>query len=313
MNSHKTALVLSGGFAKGAAHLGMAMALEEKGIVPDIYVGTSIGSVIAMLLNIFDSPQKAADFYKKTAKELIWPHVLTFDLFGRGGLLDPADIVGVIAKKAGVQGFTFDDLKNDCSITSTDLNTGEQIVFGPKGGVLLTDAIEASIAVPGIFKPKQMNVSGKLRALSDGGILDSCPITLAAQAGADRIIAIDLGYCGQDRGDHNTKPAAEIMLQAFDLTQSFSHLAKNVHNNVFTSTPVSVRILNPLADIGPFDIGKTDSVINESYVFGKKLLSYFDSPDDFFSSWPALINSDTSIRARRMGDGDIVEAVRGRP
>jgi NTE family protein len=311
MGPHKTALVLSGGFARGAAHLGLAVALFEKDILPDIYIGTSIGSVIAVLLNIFDTPHDAMDFYLKTVKDFIWPHILGFELFSNGGILDPADIVGVIAKKAGVEGSTFDDLRKYCFITSTDLNSGGQIVFGPNDKILLTDAIEASIAVPGIFKPKKMILNGKSLALADGGILDSCPIVLAAKAGADRIIAIDLGYCGQNKGDHNDKPAAEILLQAFDLTQSFSHLAKNVHDVIFAEGQSSVRIINPAIDIGPFDIGKTEDVIKGSYEFGKTLLSYFDSAEAFFSQWPALIRSDDSIRVRKMADrGDIIEAVR---
>ena len=200
--SNKLALVLSGGFVKGAAHISIAEEMYNRGYVPDVFVGTSIGAVFAVMLGLYDDPVKVKELSLKFIKSHIWQQFLSFDIFSKAGLLESKQTVKLNAKEAGFMEKTFRDLKKLVYITATDLNTGKQIIFCKESNMLLTEALEASISFPVIFKPKKAKIGSKTMALADGCIRENCPISVAARiAGVERIIACDLGYCGQAKGD----------------------------------------------------------------------------------------------------------------
>jgi predicted acylesterase/phospholipase RssA len=160
------------------------------------------------------------------------------------------------------------------------LNSGKLVVFGGltpafghpsplRGegpGVRLTEALEAAISFPVIFKPKKLKIGGKVMALADGGIRENCPISVAAKIpGVKRIIACDLGYCGQLKGDFNKKSAVEVFMQCLELTTSFSQINRYINDDIFLRKNISVRIVNPgIFDVFPFDLKEIPSVMKRA-------------------------------------------------
>jgi len=288
--NNKLALVLSGGFVKGAAHISIAEEMYKRGYVPDVFVGTSIGAVFAILLALYDDPKIVREISLKFAKKHILPRLLSFDPFSRAGLLESKVAVELIAEEAGFTGLTFSDLKKPVYITATDLNSGKQIMFGSPdfiSSALLSEALEASISFPVIFKPKKVRIGDKTLALADGGIRENCPISVAGKIpGVKRIIACDLGYCGQMKGDFNKKNIADVFMQCLELTTSFSQINRYINDDVFLKNKIAVRIINPgIFDIYPFDLKEIPSIMDRAERTAQFIFSKFNKPDSFFKYW----------------------------
>ena len=270
--------------------------------MPDIFVGTSIGAIFSVLLGLYDDPKIVKEIALKFIKHHIWQQLLSFDMFSAAGLLESKETVKLIAKEAGFTGKTFSDLKKPVFITATDLNSGQLIVFGPspstssgrgvkgqgyRSDLTLTEALEASISFPVIFKPKKMGVGNKTLALADGGIRENCPISVAASIpGVKRIIASDLGYCGQAKGDFNSKNIMDVFMQCLDLTTSFSQINRYINDDVFLKNKIAVRIINPgIFDVHPFDFKEIPSIMDRAGKTARFIFSKFKTPDDFFKYW----------------------------
>jgi len=276
--------------------------MYKRGYVPDVFVGTSIGAVFSVLLGLYDDPKAVKEISLKFVKKHIWPRLLSFDPFSKAGLIESKETVRLIAKAAGFEGKTFACLKKPVYITATDLNTGKLIVFGSSrfsassfsslpagkaGSALLTEALEASISFPVIFKPKKMRIKGKLMALADGGIRENCPILVAAKVpGVKRIIACDLGYCGQSKGDFNRKNVLDVFMQCLDLTTSFSQINRYINDDIFVQNKISVRIINPgIFDILPFDLKEIPAIMDRAAGTADVVFSRFKDPDSLFRYW----------------------------
>ncbi|MFA5097605.1 MAG: patatin-like phospholipase family protein [Candidatus Margulisiibacteriota bacterium] len=288
----KLALVLSGGFVKGVAHISIAEEMNKRGYVPGVFVGTSIGAVFSVLLGLYDDPKMVKRITQDFVKSHIWPQLVSIDIFSKAGLFESKEAIKLIAKEAGFAGKTFKALKKPVYVTSTDLNTGKLIVFGKDKNMLLSEALEASISFPVIFKPKKMplrQAQGKVKmmALADGGIRENCPISVAAKIpGVKRIVACDLGYCGQSKGDFNRKNALDVFMQCLDLTTSFSQINRYINDEVFIKNEIAVRIINPgIFDILPFDFKEIPSIINRASKTAKNIFGRFKTPDKFFRFW----------------------------
>ena len=298
---NRLALVLSGGFIKGVAHIPVAKEMYKRGYVPDVLVGSSIGAVIAVLLGLYDDPEKVERLTLEFVDKYIWARLLSVDIFSKAGLFESKEAVRLIAKEAGFTGKTFSDLKKPAYITATDLNSVKVVVLGglPRAfahpppvrgvgpGVRLTEALEAAISFPVIFKPKKLKVGGKVMALADGGIRENCPISVAAKIpGVKRMIACDLGYSGQLKGDFNKKSAIEVFMQCLELTTSFSQINRYINDDVFIKKNISVRIINPgIFDVFPFDLKEIPSVMKRSSKTAKIVLGRFKTPKAFVRAW----------------------------
>ncbi|MFH0839430.1 MAG: patatin-like phospholipase family protein [Candidatus Omnitrophota bacterium] len=178
----KVALVLGGGSARGMAHIGVLKVLQIENIKFDLVVGTSIGAFIGAnyaLGNDIEGAEKLALKFK-TAENL------DFIIPPTMGLIRGNKIYGIIKSMLGDN--TFSDLKIPLAIVATDIENGEEVVFteGP-----LCDAVRASCSYPGIFVPQR--IGGRL--LVDGGIVNTVPVSIARQMGADIVVAVDVGFC----------------------------------------------------------------------------------------------------------------------
>ncbi|MEI8175685.1 MAG: patatin-like phospholipase family protein [Candidatus Omnitrophota bacterium] len=175
------ALVLSGGSARGLAHLGAIKVFKEEGITFDLIVGSSIGSLVGAVYAL-DCP---LDEILKIALRTSANDIIDVTL-SRMGLVEGNKLEALI--RAAVGGRTFADVKIPLAIATVDIETGEEVCFTSGD---LVKVIKASCSLPGIFKP--VEIDGRL--LMDGGIKHHLPTGIAKKIGADHTVAIDVGFC----------------------------------------------------------------------------------------------------------------------
>lgn len=220
-------LVLSGGGAKGMAHVGVLRVLEEMRIPVDLVVGTSAGSAVGALYasgmpvneieqrfidldwvsSFRDDPGRAYKPVRRKQEDWRFPVVP-----GLGVRLDGLHVGGGIIAGQNL-GFILNELTRNAALVedfdqlaipfravATDLETGEQVVIGNGN---LSEAIRASMSIPGVYAPVRWD--GRL--LVDGGVANNLPVTVAREMGADIVIAVDI-----------TDP----LLKAEDLQEAFS-------------------------------------------------------------------------------------------
>jgi len=201
-------VVLSGGGAKAAAHLGALEVLAQHGIVPTRFVGTSMGAVIATGLaaglSVAEVQRRLArigkDDVAKFDRTALVKGVFSQSLF-KGPRL--RETLGALLPATG-----FSDLKLPVSVTAADLDTGELIVFGDGGitDVPLADALYASCALPVLYPAAEMMG----RRLADGGLRAVLPLDVAARFPADTVVAIDVGP-GFDASPARTRPPPALI------------------------------------------------------------------------------------------------------
>ncbi len=180
----RVGLALSGGGARGIAHVGVLHALEENNIPIDAIAGASAGSLIggsyAAGLSIAQLEQMAHGFR--------WRHTSRFS-FSRLGFQSNAGLEKYLHKH--LPATRFENLKIPFAAMVTDLRKGELIVFRDKGDVPF--AIRASCCVPAFYVPVR-DQDGTL--LVDGGIVANLPISQTRELGADLVIAVDVNFDG---------------------------------------------------------------------------------------------------------------------
>jgi len=194
----KIALALGGGAARGFAHIGVIKALEAQGIVPDIVVGTSAGSVVGALyaagMSGFDLQKLALGMEEDMVSDWTLPD---------RGVLKGEALQDFINQKLNNQ--SIQKLPRPLGVVATDLQSGEMVLFrqGNTG-----KAVRASSAVPGVFQP--VEISG--REYVDGGLTSPVPAQSARAMGADFVIAVDISNVS--RRDKITG-TLDILLQTF--------------------------------------------------------------------------------------------------
>lgn len=194
----KIALALGGGAARGFAHIGVIKALEAQGIVPDIVVGTSAGSVVGSLyasgINGFD--------LQRIALQLDEAQVGDWSMPDRGVFKGEA-LQNFINRQVGNR--PLEKLDRLFAVVATDLKSGEAVVFRTGNTGM---AVRASSSVPGVFQP--VAISG--REYVDGGLVSPIPVRVARSLGADLVIAVDISARPQSGKTENT---VGVLLQTF--------------------------------------------------------------------------------------------------
>lgn len=173
-------LALGGGAAKGIAHIGALKAFEEEQIAIHCISGTSVGALVASY-HAFGRP---AESILSICSALNLSKILNFTL-ERGGLFSTDNIRDMIHRDLG--DCRIEDANIPLAICATDIETGEQLIFREGN---LADAVCASMAVPGLFVP--VEVDGRI--LVDGGLVENVPISPLASMGAGITVAIDLSH-----------------------------------------------------------------------------------------------------------------------
>lgn len=174
---YKVGLALSGGGARGFAHVGAIKAFEEMGLAFDCIAGTSAGSFVGAAYAAGISADEMTEFSKTFADT---------DIRSKNFLLSasPSSNIEKVVDRL-LQGITFDKLKTPFVAVAVDILSGEEYIFneGP-----VAKAVSASCAVPIIFKP----VYHEDKVLVDGGLLNTIPADVLRRMGADFVISVDI-------------------------------------------------------------------------------------------------------------------------
>lgn len=275
----KIGLVLSGGAARGLAHIGVLKALDEQGIHVDAIAGTSMGAVIGGLYAAGYTPREL----EKLALGLDWKQALSdspprVDVPFRRKQDDRDFLVkqklsfrddGTLGLPLGaIQGQNlsmllesllvhtsdtrdFDQLAIPFRAVATDISTGEKVVFS-KGH--LPQAIRASMSIPAVFAPVEVN--GKL--LVDGGMVDNIPVDVARQMGVDVVIVVDIGNPLADR--------KQLLTVVDMLNQSVTLMTrKNSEAQLATLKSSDILVQPPLSGYSSTDFGRVPQLIDAGY------------------------------------------------
>lgn len=174
----KVGLALSGGAARGTAHIGVLEVLEREGFRPAVVAGVSAGSVVGALYCAGYSIEQL----KALARNLSWAKLVRL---GRPhlGLFDTSRMEAYLEELLG--GKTFDQLSIPFLTVAVDLLTSQEVVL-KEGRV--ARAVRASCAVPALFTPVEWDD----HLLVDGGLLNNVPVRVLREWGADYVIAVNL-------------------------------------------------------------------------------------------------------------------------
>jgi predicted acylesterase/phospholipase RssA len=270
------ALVLSGGVARGFAQVGVLRALEEEGLHPDLVVGSSMGGLLGALYasgyssreieriaagtdwsGIF-GPRTDAYGWRDQARPRPWLRLVGVHGGLHGGLRFPSGLVddsglnhmlsGLFLDADAATGGDFDRLPVRFRTVGTDLATGRWIMLS-RGG--LARAVRATIGLPLVFPP--IAFGGHL--LVDGGMSANLPLDVAREAGATRLLAIDVAV-PSPRLDENT-PGWVVALQVFDM------INKRGQRDTLTARDSLVWLKLP--GISATDFAGADSIIQRGY------------------------------------------------
>jgi NTE family protein len=201
----KIGFVLGSGAARGWAHIGVLRALSAEGVEPDLIAGCSIGALVGAAFSAGRLDQLEA-----WALALDWKSMLgLLDIRLRGGLIKGARVADFFREQFVEREFS--ELAIPFAAVATDVTSGQEIWLR-EGRV--SDAVRASIAVPGLFRP----VLRDDRYLVDGGVVNPVPVSLARAMGANIVIAVDIGsdivgrHARRKREDSNTQTGRHRLL-----------------------------------------------------------------------------------------------------
>ncbi|MCE3606876.1 patatin-like phospholipase family protein [Massilia sp. P8910] len=270
----RVALVLSGGGARGFAHIGVLRVLRELRVPVDIVVGTSMGSVIggayaagssvsdleqmARLTDwdrvVADRPAREDLEFRRREEDVLLPSRIEFGLHSDGMSLPPAaagnaalELALARLLPAGTRDRPVNQLSLPFRSVASDLVTGElvDLVDTP---LFLT--MRASLAVPGVFAPVRVNQ----RLVVDGGLVRNLPIDLARKMGADVVIAVNVGT--PLAPEKNLGSALGVAQQMINILTE-----QNVQRSIRELGPGDVLISPELSGISFLDFRNIDSAI----------------------------------------------------
>ena len=302
----RVGLVLGGGGAKGAAHVGVLDVREEMRIPVDCVVGTSMGALVG---GAYASGLDAEEL-DRAIRAISWQEAIAFKgqrerqpmhrklggvtysnslEFGLrdGRLVAPAGIINtqnieqtiqyLVSRSRGIK--DFDQLPIQYRAVATDMQRGEMVVLSQGS---LAQAMRASMSVPGVFAP--VNVDG--RVLGDGGLTRNVPVDVARQTCADVVIAVAVP---------NPVPTFE------DLQSPLTQVARtmdvligaNEKQQLDTLGPQDVAIIVPMGDIGSASFDKVAAAIplGRAAALGQRdALARYALPEDQYRAWRASVS-----------------------
>ncbi|MGE8408433.1 MAG: patatin-like phospholipase family protein [Pseudomonas sp.] len=275
----KVGLVLSGGAARGLAHIGVLKALEEQGVKIDAIAGTSMGAVIGGLYAsgykieeleklalsidwqqaLSDAPpRKDIPFRRKQDdRDFLIKQKISFRDDGSLGL--PLGVIqgqnlallleSLLAHTSDTR--DFDKLPIPFRAVATDIASGEKVVFR-RGH--LPQVIRASMSIPAVFAPVELD--GRL--LVDGGMVDNIPLDIVREMGVDVAIVVDIGTPLRNRKQLAT--VVDVLNQSITLMTR-----RNSEEQLAALGRNDILIQPPLASFGVTDFGRAPDMVEAGY------------------------------------------------
>jgi NTE family protein len=311
-------LVLSGGGARGAAHVGVLKVLEEMRVPIDAIAGTSMGAVVG---GLYASGMSAAEierqvntidwedaFRDRPARSLLnfrrraedGDFLVQLPLgFREGRLQLPNGLIQgqklsqflreLTLPVAGIA--NFDDLPTPFRAVATDLETGSAVVIGSGD---LASALRASLSAPGIFAP----VEREGRLLVDGGLANNLPVDIARAMGVDRVIVVDVGVtlAGRERLGSATHVANQMLAIL---------LRREVEKQIATLGPDDVLVSPDLTDTSSYSFTNLSRIVRAGTEAAAKVRPRFAalavSPAQYEAYQAARRHEPRSIEVRTVG------------
>ncbi|MEM5947413.1 patatin-like phospholipase family protein [Spirochaetia bacterium 38H-sp] len=258
------ALVLSGGGAKGFAHIGVLKALEELGMRPNLIVGTSMGAIVGGLycsgMSVNELEEFARNFDIDAYLEGFAYHVP--DTIPFINIVRAGEAIKNLMTSTGMDGgrklyelfkkLTHDakieELKPSFCCNALDLVSGEQRIFDSGS---LADAMRASMSFPGIFSPWE--IDGGL--FVDGGIVDNMPVWAARKKGHTHVIGVNVSpHEGIDR--EHIKKGLDVIMRSLVLVST------RIPRHIFNVADLEIVASDATSQ---FDFGNPDKLIKLGY------------------------------------------------
>jgi NTE family protein len=211
----KIGLALSGGAARGIAHIGVLKALEEESIPIDMIAGTSAGAAVGACY----AKDRDVTVIEEMALGMDWRKLgrfadLNLILLGKG-FLHGQRVKSLLTACIGGD-IKFEDLEIPLAVVAADVQSMEEVVID-KGSVI--EAVRASISLPVVFTP----VKWGSRFLIDGGVVDPLPVDVVRSMGAEIVIAVNVLDISQPR--KREKPGDKEVKTKLTTGSESSHLA----------------------------------------------------------------------------------------
>jgi NTE family protein len=294
----RIALVLSGGGARGFAHVGVLRALHDMRVPVDFVTGASMGAVVGgayasgrsvdeleQFVRQTDWAQVLADrsprddlAFRRREDDLILPSRLEFGL-DRAGLHLPPGAVGNATLEAtlirllppGSGDQPLDRLPLPFRCIAADLLTGEMVTLHDSP---LFASLRASLAMPGVFEP--IRIKGRL--LVDGGLVRNLPVDTARQMGADVVIAVNVG---------TPLSAEDELASAVGVARQMLHILteQNVQRSLGELAPADVLIAPDLTGISFMNFGQAERAMaagrRTAEALAVRLAAFAVSPEDY--------------------------------
>lgn len=238
----KIGYVLSGGGARGFAHLGVIKLLEELGIKPYAISGTSAGAIVGALYAAGKSPDEILGLLKNN-NLFGWSHIA----WQKDGFFS-SKMLRKLLKKT-IEKDDFDDLNIKLFVTATDLVEGKSVQFSTGS---LADAVVASSAVPLLFEPIKI---GEM-ILVDGGVLNNFPIE-PLKGCCDIIIGSHVNKIEKELGKKSFFKVINILDRCFHLAIANSAYSKLKDCDLFLEIP--------LHDFDIYDVKHANEIFETGY------------------------------------------------
>ena len=315
----KVCLVLSGGGARGAAHVGVIAVLEELRVPVDCIAGTSMGALVGAayasgmsvaemeqalreidtrLLFVEKPPREEQSIRAKLDDDL---DLFGFELGVRDtklllpkGAVSGVQLETVLRRLTKAKGYLrFDQLPIPFRAVATDLVSGKSVVFSEGE---LANVMRASMSVPGVIAPAEFD--GKM--LVDGGLTDNLPVDVARRMGAEIVIAVNLGTTLAPKDQLNS--VVGITGQVINLLTE-----QNVRTSLASLKPADVLILPELGDFSAADFDHLPQTVPIGAAAARKVadrLAALSVPPDAYAAWQVR------QRAAPVEHGERIDSIR---
>lgn len=219
----KVGLALGGGGVKGYAHIGVLQVLDRVGLAIDYLAGSSIGAAIAAVYARGHRPNTIPDLMDMVTDKAFRITLPTRSLLSNAGLRASLMQIGGQTR--------FEDLRIPLAVVTADIVSGEEVIF--RSG-LLWPAVLASFAIPGMYPPQRMGE----RLLVDGGVLNPVPGDVAAEMGADVVIAVKLASRSR-----RTPPEAKASMQLPTIVETINRTREIMQSKIGVTTTAAATVL----------------------------------------------------------------------
>ncbi len=250
-----TAFVLTGGANLGAIQVGMLLALEEAGVRPDMYVGTSVGAVNATYMAGRPGAGAAhglAELWTRLRRQDVFPTTPRQTLRGARGRtagLVPSDGLARLVR-THLPYRNLEDAPVPVTVVAVDVCTSADVPLSRGPAV---ESVLASAAIPGIFAPVELGG----RTYMDGGVVDNAPVSHAVALGADTVWVLPAGYACALAEPPRT--ALGMALQGLNILVQ----RRLAHDLLVYGDRADIRIVPPLC---PIKVAPTDFTLSSELI-----------------------------------------------